>query len=113
MLLQSFGHTIFTVKHAFEKSSCRLLVGINLLVYVYKMLFSLSTTQNCRNFPEVAAGAVPSKRYILVRKQAVWHGRGGNSSYFLPFFLGGGFSFASLQILIVSGITHKTNRTML
>lgn len=84
MFLQSFSCTIFTVKYAFEKSSHRLLVGINLPLYVYKTLFSLSNTQNCRNFPEEA---VPSKTAILVRNQAVWQWSPEDSSYFLPFFL--------------------------
>lgn len=84
MFLQSFSRTIFTAKYAFEKSSHRLLVGISLPLYVYKTLFSLSNTQNCRNFPEEA---VPSKTAVLVRNQAAWQWSPEDSSYFLPFFL--------------------------
>lgn len=56
MFFPSFSPTTLTVKHAFEKSSRRLLAGRNLPVDVCEMLFSLSNKQNCRNFPEEAAG---------------------------------------------------------
>lgn len=62
-LFKSFSCTIFTVKYTFEKSSSRLLVGISLPMYVYEMLFSLSNTQSCRNFPQEAAWAVPSESH--------------------------------------------------